>query len=82
MEQLADSPAALLADMEQLVGTASADGSAAFPEECSAPASVVSEPVGLQFVSQFWEDHLRVEVIPQSVEPPGEIGSNWGSLVG
>ena len=78
-EQLAGSSVVLVIDMEQPVGTAFAGGPGAFPEERSASGFVVlgpmdPGPVGLWLVYR----HLcqRVRVIPQSVEPPEEVGSN------
>ena len=78
-EPQAGSLAALVVDTEQLVGTAFAGRPEAFPEEHLASGLVVLGPVdlgpmGLQLVYRHL--HRRVRVIPQSVEPPGEVGSN------
>ena len=79
MELQAGSLVALVVDMEQLVGAAFAGGPGAFPEERLASGFVVLGPmdlgpVGLRLVYR----HLcwRVRVIPQFVEPSGEVGSN------
>ena len=78
-EPQAGSLAALVADMGQLDGAAFAGRLGAFPEECSSSGIVVSGPmdpgpVGLWLVYRLLR--WRVRVIPQSVEPPGEVGSN------
>ena len=78
-EPQAGSLAVLVTDMGWLVGAAFAGGPGAVPEECLSSGIVVSGPmdpgpVGLQLVYRLLCQ--RVRVIPQSVEPPGEVGSN------
>ena len=78
-EPQADSLAVLVADKEQLVSAAFAGRPGAFLEEHLASGIVVSGPMdpgpmGLWLVYKLLR--WRVRVIPQSVEPLGEVGSN------
>ena len=63
-----------------------ADEPAAFPGEHLVPALVVlgpsvQRPMGLRPDRQCWADLLKASVVPQSLEPQGEVGSIWRSLV-
>ena len=73
-EPQAGSLVVLVIDMEQLVSAAFAGRPGAFPEECLASGFVVLGPMGLWLVYQYLCQ--RVRVIPQCVEPLGEVGSN------
>ena len=84
--QWAGSAAVLLAGNVQQAGMVPADKPAAFPGERLVPASVVPgpsvpRPMGLWSDPQCWVDLLKASVVPRSLEPQGEVGSIWRSLV-
>ena len=70
----------------QQAGMVPADKPAAFPGEHLVPASVVPgpsvpRPMGLWSDPQCRADLLKVLVVLWSLEPQGEVGSIWRSLV-
>ena len=63
-----------------------ADEPAAFPRERLVPALVVpgpsvQRPMGLWSDPQCRADLLKASVVPWLLEPQGEVGSIWRSLV-
>ena len=63
-----------------------ADEPAVLPGERLVSASAVSgpsvqRPMGSRSDLQCWVEPLKASVVPQSLEPQGEVGSIWRSLV-